>query len=104
MEPGNSTESFLWFTNKISWSGDIFASTDTCKNGNEGIRGLIFDQCMELCLLMPHCEVVAFWPSWFGGPSACFSKDASQVPLLVGPTSTTPIATADQGGYFGKKI
>jgi len=103
--PKPTTSNFLWYSNKSGWAPgtDIYASLDVCQNGNGGIRGLIFDKCMDLCLLLPTCKVVAYWPVWFGGPSACFSKGASQVPLLVGPTSNTPIVTPDQGAYFGVK-
>ena len=105
-EPANPTDSFIWYPqfNNQSWSGDLFASADTCQTGNKGIHGLDFNQCMELCLVTPQCQVVAYWPSWLGGPSACFAKDATQVPGLMGTASSTPIATPDQGAYFGKRI
>jgi len=104
-KPPAKSSNFLWYSNKSGWAPgtDIYASLDVCKNGNGGIRGLTADNCMDLCLLLPTCQVVAYWPSWFDGPSACFSKDASQVKLLVGPTSNTPIETPDQGAWFGVK-
>jgi len=100
-----TTSKFLWYSNRSGWAAgtDIYASLDLCQNGNGGIRGLTFDKCMDLCLVIPACKVVAFWPNWFDGPSACFSKDANQVPLLVGPTGNTPIVTPDQGAYLGVK-
>jgi hypothetical protein len=109
-QPVNLSESFIWFSRvnstKVSdASGNLLASADSCgKDGNEGVLGLSFDRCMELCLVMPQCEVVAFWPSWLGGPSACFAKDQTQVPVLMGSASSTPIPTADQGAYVGRRI
>ena len=88
----------------LSTSASMAAGTT--RSNNAGIRGLSLDECMELCLALLQCEVVAFWSSWVdGGLSACFARDSTQVPLLLGPTSNGPIVGADsQGGFFGRKI
>ncbi len=104
---------FRWYPGQTASTGHLFVSPSACADasstpgaGNEGVRGLTFSQCMDLCLTIPKCRVVSFWPSWFGGVSACFSQDESQVANLHGTPSAVPVASKDTAGtvygaYFG---
>ena len=96
---------FTWYSGpQAGSSGDLIASPDLCQNGNGGIRGIDFDQCTQIYLWIPNCKVVAYFPVWFGGPSACFAKDQTMVPKLRGSTSLEPILNADQNSYWGYRI
>lgn len=97
---------FRWYAGRTEAIGNVFVSPSTCLPagtpgaGNEGVRGLTFSQCMDVCLTIPQCRVVAFYPKWFGGPSACFGMDQTQVAALEGPTSDQPVFTSDNN-YVG---
>jgi hypothetical protein len=96
---------FSWYSGPhTSWSGDLIASPDLCQNGNGGIRGIDFDQCAQICLWIANCKVVAFFPVWFGGPSACFAKDQTMVPKLRGSSSAKPVVNQDQNSYVGLRL
>jgi hypothetical protein len=57
-----------------------------------------------VCLYINDCKVVAFYPVWFGGPSACFALDQTMMAKLRGSTSATPVATKDQNSYWGLRV
>jgi len=97
---------FTWYgdTDGGSIGNDIFASLDVCKNGNGGIRDVSFSQCTQICLSIPNCKVVAYYPVWFTGPSACFSKDQTMVPKLRGSTGSKPIWDFEDKSYWGYKL
>jgi len=96
---------FTWYGGpQAGWAGELVASPDLCQNGNGGIRGIDFDQCAQICLWIPNCQVVSFFPVWFGGPSACFALDQTMVPKLRGSTSDEPIVNTDQNSYWGLRV
>jgi len=104
--PEDLASKFTWYgdTQGGSIGNDIIASPDLCKNGNGGIRDISFSQCTQICLSIPNCKVVAYYPVWFGGPPACFAKDQTMVPKLRGSTSSKPIWDFEDKSYWGYKL
>jgi hypothetical protein len=97
-----ATRKFTWYTGPhTSREGDLVASPDLCTNGNSGIRAIDFYQCAEICLWIANCKVVAFFPRWYQGPSACFAMDQTMIPKLRGSTSGEPVANKDQNSDWG---
>ena len=102
---------FTWYSHTEdavdSINNDIFYSRDG------GIQDISFEQCTQICLLIPNCKVVAYFQVWYGDPSAsgwslasCFAKDQSMVPKLRGSTSSTPLQHKSHRGwsYWGYKL
>ena len=94
---------FTWYgATEADWAtgDDIIASLpESGQNGTGGIRGISFSQCTQICLSIPNCKVVVYYPLWYGGPSShsgwgrsgCFAKDQTVVPKLRGSTSSKPL-------------
>ncbi len=51
---------------------------------------------MDLCLTLDQCHVLAFYPVWFGGPSACFAMDQTQLATVQAATGNVPFFTPDR--------
>lgn len=83
-------------TSAAQLPGPLFLSPDACRAGNGGLRGLSFDGCLNVCLNDPSCKVASFFPTWFGGSSACFAYSGLNADTRNSATLDSPQAFTEK--------